>query len=128
MFDTVLVANRGEIASRIMRTLRRIGVRSVAVYSDEDRSARHVREADVAIRLGPASASESYLSIDRIMAAASESRRPGHAPRLGFLAENANFAKACRQAGLDLHWTSHRRHRHHGRQDPGQAGGQVQPE
>ena len=71
MFDTVLVANRGEIAVRIIRTLRRLGVRSVAVYSDADADARHVREADLSLRLGPAPPRDSYLSIERLLDAAS---------------------------------------------------------
>ena len=70
MFETVLIANRGEIAVRVVRTLRRLGVRSVAVYSDSDAGALHVREADVAVRLGPAPARESYLSVPRLMEAA----------------------------------------------------------
>jgi len=72
MFDTVLIANRGEIAVRVTRTLRRMGIRSVAVYSDADAGARHVREADVAVRLGPANARESYLSIERLLEAAAQ--------------------------------------------------------
>ena len=67
MFHTVLVANRGEIACRVIRTLRAMGIRSVAVYSDADAGARHVREADVAVRIGPAAASESYLNIDAVL-------------------------------------------------------------
>ncbi|MPZ65554.1 MAG: acetyl/propionyl-CoA carboxylase subunit alpha, partial [Pseudonocardiaceae bacterium] len=70
MFDTVLIANRGEIAVRVIRTLRSLGVRSVAVYSDADAGARHVREADVSVRIGPTAAAESYLSIERIIDAA----------------------------------------------------------
>jgi len=100
MFDTVLIANRGEIAVRIIRTQRRLGIRSVAVYSDEDRNARHVREADVAVRLGPASAIESYLSVERLLAAALETGAQAIHPGYGFLAENGVFAEACRDIGL----------------------------
>ncbi len=100
MFDTVLIANRGEIAVRIVRTLRRLGIRSVCVYSDADAGARHVREADVAVRLGPAPARESYLSVERLLAAAAQTGAQAVHPGYGFLAENTAFAQACADAGL----------------------------
>lgn len=100
LFDTVLVANRGEIACRVIRTLRELGIRSVAVYSDADRGAKHVTDADIAVRIGPASVHESYLNIAAIMGAAKESGANAIHPGYGFLSENAEFALACEAAGI----------------------------
>ena len=100
MFETVLVANRGEIAVRVIRTLRRLGIRSVAVYSDADADARHVREADTAVRLGPAPARESYLDIARVLDAAVRTGAQAIHPGYGFLSERTEFAAACERAGV----------------------------
>lgn len=100
MFRKVLIANRGAIACRIIRTLDRLGVASVAVYSDADRHALHVRQAEEAVRIGPPPAAESYLKIDAILEAARSTGAEAIHPGYGFLSENPEFAEACEKAGI----------------------------
>ncbi|MFJ2161886.1 5-oxoprolinase/urea amidolyase family protein [Streptomyces sp. NPDC087856] len=99
-FDTLLIANRGEIAVRIIRTARELGLRTVAVYSDADRAAPHVRHADEAVRLGPAPAKESYLDADLVLKAAKDTGAGAIHPGYGFLSEDAAFARRCEDAGI----------------------------
>jgi geranyl-CoA carboxylase alpha subunit len=99
-FDTLLIANRGEIASRVMRSARRLGLRCVAVYSEADRDAPHVREADAAVCVGPAASAESYLSVERMIDACRRTAAQAVHPGYGFLSENPQFARACSDAGI----------------------------
>src|SRR5215468_9889215 len=100
MFDSVLIANRGEIACRIARTAKRLGIRTVAVYSEVDARALHVAQCDEAYGIGPAPARASYLRAERIVAAARACGAQAIHPGYGFLSENADFAQACEEAGI----------------------------
>ncbi|MCZ4282980.1 acetyl/propionyl/methylcrotonyl-CoA carboxylase subunit alpha [Kiloniella laminariae] len=100
MFEKILIANRGEIACRVIRTAQRLGIKTVAVYSDADASSLHVKMADEAVRIGPAASAESYLVIDKIIAACKETGAQAVHPGFGFLSENAAFVKALDDAGV----------------------------
>ena len=99
MFRRILIANRGEIACRVIATASRMGIATVAVYSDADAGAKHVAMADEAVHIGPAPAAESYLSIERVLEAAARTGAQAIHPGYGFLSENVEFARACEKAG-----------------------------
>ena len=100
MIKKVLIANRGEIAVRIIRACREMGIETVAVYSEADREALHAKLADEAVCIGPAASSESYLSMDRIISAAVNTSSDAIHPGFGFLSENSRFAKLCEKCGI----------------------------
>jgi 3-methylcrotonyl-CoA carboxylase alpha subunit len=100
MFTKILIANRGEIACRVAATARRMGIKTVAVYSEADANAKHVAVCDEAVLIGPAAAKESYLCGDKIIAVAKATGAQAIHPGYGFLSENAEFADACAEAGL----------------------------
>ena len=100
LFNKILIANRGEIAVRVIKTARRLGIKTVAVYSDADRQAMHVAMADEAVHIGPAPASDSYLLSDKIIAACQSTGAEAVHPGYGFLSENASFVAALKDAGI----------------------------
>jgi acetyl/propionyl-CoA carboxylase alpha subunit len=102
MFRRILIANRGEIALRVIRTCREMGIEPVAIYSDVDRRALHVRMAHSAVALGGSTPRESYLDMDKVIAAAKESGAEAIHPGYGFLSERADFAQACQDAGIQF--------------------------
>ena len=115
MFQTVLVANRGEIAARIVSVLKENDIRSVAIYSEADAQAPHVKAADIAVCVGPPQVSESYLNQDAIIAAALEHKADAIHPGYGLLSENASFCSGVCRCWDKVHWTIPKRHRIHGR-------------
>ena len=100
MFNKILIANRGEIALRVIRTVREMGIKSVAVYSSADADSLHVKFADEAVCIGPATSTDSYLKIPNIIAAAEITNADAIHPGYGFLAENSNFSKICQENNL----------------------------
>ena len=123
MFKRILIANRGEIACRIIKTARRMGIETVAVYSDADRDALHVEMADTAVPIGPPPAAESYLVIDKIVRACKKSGAEAVHPGYGFLSERAAFALSAGRSRHRVHRSEPQGDRRHGRQDREQEGG-----
>ena len=117
MFQKILIANRGEIACRIIKTARRMGIKTVAVFSDADRDALHVEMADEAVRIGPAPAAQSYLVIDKIVDACRQTGAEAVHPGYGFLSEREAFPQALAAAGVVFIGPQPARHRGDGRQD-----------
>ena len=115
MFKRILIANRGEIACRIIKTARRMGIETVAVYSEADRDALHVEMADLAIPIGPPPAAQSYLVVDNIIAACKQSGAEAVHPGYGFLSERAAFAEALAKAGIVFIGPNPQGHCRHGR-------------
>ena len=122
MFQKILVANRGEIALRVICACKELGIATVAVYSEADRNSLHVRFADEAVCIGPPRSSESYLNIPQVISAAEITNVDAIHPGYGFLSENANFAKCVRSLGHYLHWADAGNYRNDGRQGPRAAG------
>ena len=102
MFSKILIANRGEIACRVIKTARKMGIKTVAIYSDADAQAMHVQMADEAVHIGPSPANQSYIVIDKVMAAIKETGAEAVHPGYGFLSENAKFAEALEAAGVQF--------------------------
>ena len=100
MFDKILIANRGEIACRVMKTAKKMGIKTVAVFSDADRNALHIKMADEAVNIGPPPANQSYIDIDKVIAAVKETNAKAVHPGYGFLSENSKFAKALADIGV----------------------------
>ena len=117
MFTKILIANRGEIACRVMRTAQRMGIATVAVYSEADRDALHVQMADEAVHIGPAPSAQSYLSIERIVEACKKTGAEAVHPGYGFLSEKARVPRSARRRRDRLHRPRRPRHLRHGRQD-----------
>ena len=121
MFDKILIANRGEVALRILRAAKELGIATVAVHSTADANAMHVRLADESVCIGPPPARESYLNIPALIAACEITGADAVHPGYGFLSENARFAEVLDEHGIAFIGPKRRAHPHHGRQDRGQA-------
>ena len=122
MIEKIVIANRGEIALRILRACRALGIKTVALHSEADREAKYVRLADESVCIGPAAAKDSYLNIPAVISAAEVTDAQAIHPGYGFLSENADFAERVEQSRLHFHRPARRHHPPHGRQDLGDRG------